>query len=494
MLDRTVEEAADRFGDAIAVRQSDGRSLTFSELSTRSAAVAGRLTENHGVGEGTVVAVCTVSAVDYIITFAALARLGAVTVGISPVLSRTERATCIASLGADLVLGDPDLDPGTTPGITPLDTRVGTPGPPLLAPDEERVVCVVFTSGTTGPPKAAVFRNRQLRAVCDIDLGVGWQDRWGGGGPMIVSTQLPHVGFMTKLPWYLRMGGTLHTLEKWRVEDVLALIEAERIGVLGVVAPQLALLLRSPLLDAVDVSSVTSVIAGGAASPPELVREARRRLGAVYSIRYSSTESGGVGLATDPEGPDSEALHTVGRPRPGVAARIVTTDGADAEVGEIGELWLRSGAVADGYLGDPAATAATFAGGWLHTGDLAEWTTGGCVRLVGRSDDRYIRGGYNVAPAEVEAVLADHPGIDDVVVVPRAHPVMGSIGVAVVVPAPGRTAPGLEELRSHCQGRLAAWKQPEDVVAVDAIPLTAMHKVDRRRLIDLVDVGGSGDG
>jgi acyl-CoA synthetase (AMP-forming)/AMP-acid ligase II len=495
MLDRTVVEAAEHFGDAVALRADDGRSVSFAELAARSGRLAGLLADRFALREGTLVALCTADPVEYLVTYAALARLGAVTAGVSPVLSAAERATCIESIGAPLALGDPDLDPGAGVPLTavPADSPGGRV-PPLLAPDDDRMACVVFTSGTTGPPKAAVFRNRQLRAVCDIDLGPGWGERWGGGGPMIVSTQLPHVGFMTKLVWYLRMGGTLHVLSKWRADDVLRLIAAERVEVLGAIAPQLALMLRSPLMDDLDVSSVGLIIAGGAASPPALVAEARRRFGAGYSIRYSSTESGGVGLATAPDAPDDEALHTVGRPRTGVEVRIVDPGGEECPDDEVGELWLRSGAMADGYLNAPEATVATFGGGWLHTGDLAARQPDGCVRIVGRSDDRYIRGGYNVAPAEVEDVLGDHPAVEAIAVVPRDDEVMGQVGVAVVAVRTGHAAPDLDQLRAHCEGRLARWKQPEDLMIVDALPLTPMHKIDRRGLIELVNVTGSRHG
>lgn len=132
---------------------------------------------------------------------------------------------------------------------------------------------------------------------------------------------------------------------------------------------------------------------------PPLVRAARERFGARYSIRYSSTESGGIGLATAYDAPDAEALHTVGRPRDGVEVRIVDGDGHDVEPGVTGEPWLRTTATFDGYFGgDEAATAATLVDGWIRTGDLARADDTGCVVLAGRMKEMYIRGGYNVAP------------------------------------------------------------------------------------------------
>lgn len=477
MLARTVRDAAVRFGDRPVLVESRG-TTTYAGLDAASdggAAALARL----GVGEGSIVALTLPSGRDYLVAYAAAAKLGAATAGINPSLTDAERTTLLDHLAADLVVDDPTMLGPETPDTTPTEL------PPALPSDDERLAAIVFTSGTTGLPKGAVFRERHLRAVCDIDLGPGWEDRWDGGGPILSSTQFAHVGFMTKLPWYLRLGITLVALERWRADDVLRAVAEHRISTLGVVAPQLALLLRSSLLDELDLSCVTSIVAGGAASPPGLVRAARERFGATYSIRYSSTESGGVGLATAFDAPEEEALHTVGRPRPGVEVRVAREDGSPARPGEVGELQLRSPAMFDGYWRDPDATAAAIVDGWYRTGDLASIDAGGLVRLGGRSKEMYIRGGYNVAPAEVEQVLSEHPAVASVAVAPRPDDVMGEIGVAVVVAAPGR-APTLDDLREFAADRLARWKLPEALVVVDELPLTPSQKLDRTALARLV--------
>jgi len=468
VLPDVISGAAERFGDRPVLVDARGAVLSYGELHRRSDSLAAQWAAD-GLGPGAVVALCVGSGSDYLVAYAAAAKLGAITAGVNPSLAAPERAALLAHLGPDLVVDEPlaELPPGS---------------PPPLVDDDERIVAIVYTSGTTGPPKGAVFRNRQLRAVCDIDLGPGWEDRWDGGGPMLASTQFAHVGFMTKLPWYLRLGITLHVLDRWRAADVLRTVAAHHITTLGVVAPQLALMLRDPAIDELDVSCVRQIIAGGAASPPSLVRAARERFGAAYSIRYSSTESGGVGLATADDAPDAEALHTVGRPRDRVAVRVVGHDGSDVPTGTVGELWLRTDAMFDGYWRDPATTAATLVDGWIRTGDLASVDGTGLVTLSGRAKEMYIRGGYNVAPAEVEAVLADHPAVAAVAVAPRTDEVMGEIGVAVVVPAAATNPPTLDELRAFGAEHLARWKLPEDLVVVDEIPLTPMQKVDRAAL------------
>jgi acyl-CoA synthetase (AMP-forming)/AMP-acid ligase II len=136
-----------------------------------------------------------------------------------------------------------------------------------------------------------------------------------------------------------------------------------------------------------------------------------------------------------------------------------------------------------GYWRDPeGTTAAITPDGWLRTGDLARIGADGLVRLAGRVKEMFVRGGYNVYPAEVEAVLAAHPGVAEVAVVPRPDPVMGEIGVAVVTPRDPAAPPSLDDVRAYLDGRLAAYKVPEAIRLVDALPLTPGQKVDRRAL------------
>ena len=225
-----------------------------------------------------------------------------------------------------------------------------------------------------------------------------------------------------------------------------------------------------------------AVVAGGAASPPELVRAARQRFGAPYSIRYSSTESGGVGLATSLDADDDEACHSVGRPRPGVEAQIRDKSGARLGPGQTGELWLKSQAVMSGYWRDPSSSSAALVDGWLRTGDLATVEANGLYRLAGRTTEMFIRGGYNVYPMEVEGVLSGHPAVREVAVVGRPDPVMGEIGLAVVAPHDRALPPTLEELRAFGAGALARYKLPEALELVDALPRNPVGKIDRRQL------------
>ncbi len=495
MLAETIKRAGREFGSRAAFVTPSGGSLSFAQLELAGREAAAGLRE-RGLGEGSVVGLVLPSDVDYVAVYLGAARIGAVTAGVNPLLTRAEVAVCLDALDADLVVVDPRLAHLVEPGAAPR-TEILEPGPdatsaggsirspspgsqqPVPADDDgERPVCICFTSGSTGSPKAVWFANRQLRAVAAIDAGSAW-----GGGHGISSTHFAHVGFMTKLPWMLACGRTTHLLERWSAGAALELVARHRMTAVNGVAPQIALMVRHELSRELDFSAVRAVVAGGGPSSPELVRAARERFGAPYSIRYSSTESGGVGLATALDAEDDEACHSVGRPRDGVEAEIRDPDGVRLAAGETGELWLRSPAVMSGYWRDPDGSAGALVDGWLRTGDLATVDGRGLYRLAGRTAEMYIRGGYNVYPIEVEAVLEAHPDVAEAVVVGRPDPVMGEIGLAVVVIRAGVSPPTLEELRAFCSASLARYKLPEALELVDALPRNPSGKIDRRRLV-----------
>ncbi len=474
-LPATVAEAARRFGDRPAFVDPDGSVLTYRALHHSSDEVAAGLAR-RGVGEGDVVALTLGSTSAWVVAYAAAAKVGAATAGVNPNLTDHERTACLDRVAPAIELTDVDQ-------VRSLAVSGSWPAP--LAADPDRPVAVVFTSGTTGTPKGAWFTDRQLTAATRYDVG----EAWGGDARVAQygSTQFAHVGFTTKLPWYLRRGTTTHLLARWRAADVLDLVEREGIATLGGVAPQVALLLRDARFDERDLSQVRLLVMGGSASPPALVEEAKARFGADYSIRWSSTETGGVGTGTAPDAPEHEALHTVGRPRPGIDLEIRDDMGNMLPEGAVGLVWIRSEAIMSGYWDDPEASAFALRNGWLRTGDLGLLEPSGCLVLSGRQGEMFIRGGYNVFPSEVAAVIGGHPSVSDVVVVPRADEVLGEIGVAVVVPHDPADPPTLEDLRAHASHELARYKLPEALLLVDELPLTAMQKVDRRALASLVD-------
>lgn len=481
MLASTVRAAARRWGDAVAYVSPTGWRLSYAELDRLSDEVAGGLAA-RGVGEGDTVAVVLPPWPEFVVLYAAAAKLGTVTAGVNARLTAAEQQGCVEASGARVVIGA-EVGAADHERSCLRDLRVPGFEPPAMPEDPERPVALVFTSGTTGTPKAAVFGGRQLDFITDVDTG--WQ--WGGGGPQLGGTTFAHLGPMTKLPGVLVRGGTTHLLERWRAADAIAVAARERMPDIGGIPTQIALMLADPAFDEHDLSCVRAVVMGGGPATPALVRAARERFGAAVAVRYSCTEAG-IGTGTAFTDPPEDAELSVGRPQRGVDLLVLDGDDRPVAAGEVGAVCLRSPATMSAYHGLPEATAAAFtADGAVRTGDLGWVDDAGRLRLVGRSREMYVRGGENVFPAEVEAVLAADPLVRDIAVVPRADDVWGEVGVAVVVPADAGAPPTLASLRAAGAGRLAPFKLPDEVVLVDALPLTAMDKVDRSKLAALVD-------
>jgi acyl-CoA synthetase (AMP-forming)/AMP-acid ligase II len=487
VLGRVTAEAAERFGDASCYVASDGWTVSYRDLDTISDEVAAGLLR-RGVGPGDVVALVLPTMPEYMLAYVAASKIGAITAGVNARLSPPERAAVLAAARPALVLATVDLAPaghdvvevvpaaGSAAALAPL--RVGGAPPPPLPEDADRPVAIVFTSGTTGLPKGAVFCGRQLDFITQVDTGWRWAD--APGGATFAATSFAHLGPMTKLPGTLVRGGTTHLLPRWRPADALRMIATHRMAGVGGIPTQLALMLQEPDFDTYDLSCLQAIVIGGGPATPALVREARARFGAALSVRYSCTEAG-IGVGTAFTDPPEDAEVSVGRPHDGV--EVMLLDEHDG----VGEVCLRSPAVMDSYWNEPELTRAAFtAGGFVRTGDLGWFDEAGRLRLVGRSKEMYVRGGYNVYPMEVEGVLAAHPAVASVAVAARPDDVMGEIGVAVVVVRDGAPAPTLADLRSFGADRLAAYKLPEALVVTAALPLTAMEKLDRRALAAIV--------
>lgn len=491
MLPATTREAARRFGDATAYVSPHGWSLSYRDLDRVSDEVAVGLAR-RGLAEGEVLALVLPPSVEYVLAYTAAAKLGAITAGVNDRLTSTEREAVLATAGPTLVIARPGLAPGgheaveTEPAAAPdqmlPEVRVRGGATPPLPENPERPVAIVFTSGTTGLPKGALYCNRQLAFITRTDVG----QAWGGGTRSFAGTSFAHLGFMTKLPGALRRGGTSFILERWHADAALRLLAEQRMTTVAGVPTQLALMLRHPAFDAFDLRSIRFIVVGGGPITPGLAEEARRRFDAALATRYSCTEAG-IGLGTAFDDPLEDAVVSVGRPHPAVDLALL--DEADRPVprGGVGRVCLRSAAVMSGYWHDAEATRAVFtADGFVRTGDLGWVDDAGRLRLVGRSKEMYVRGGYNVYPVEVESVLSTHPAVAAIAIAPRPDPVMGEIGVAVVVPRDAHRPPGLADLRDFGTSQLAAYKLPEAIALVDALPLTAMEKVDRAALRDRV--------
>ncbi|MBK5290050.1 MAG: AMP-binding protein [Acidimicrobiia bacterium] len=444
-----------------------------------------------GVRPGDVVCLMLPSSIKFAGCYLGALRAGAITSAINGRLGEREQRSILDRTNpAVTVVGDdvcvPDGAPtGAIIPVTGLKDAFGAPPvaetdlPPIAGDDP---ACIVWTSGTTGEPKGAVYDHDRMRAI-SANIGQLTEP----GDRRLVVLPFPHVGYMTRM-WDELANGTTIVIagEPWSAGETLRLIREERITMGTGVPTQWDLVLAHPDLATTDFSQLRVCGIGGAAIAPDLVRRMRETLGCPVITRYTSTEAG-VTTSTLVGDADDVIATTVGRPAPDVELRIVEPTGAGgaAELadGEIGEIVCRSPAMMRGYWHDDATTAATIdADGWLHTGDLGVIDPDGNLKIAGRLKEMYIRGGYNVYPAEVEATLAECPSVAQVAVIGYVDDRLGERGAAVVVAADSAAPPTLRELQDWCRARIADYKAPEQLVLIDALPLNATNKVDKSAL------------
>jgi acyl-CoA synthetase (AMP-forming)/AMP-acid ligase II len=455
--------------------------LSFGAWDRSADGLAAALAE-QGVAKGNVVALLLPSSADYATCYAAAMRLGAITTGINLRLGPAEVRSIVGRTRPKVVVVDDGVEPPSGAGAVLRRSelaRLYELDPPRSAArlDPSDPVAIVWTSGTTGVPKGAVFDHASLR---DMAPGAGALST--DGDRRLSPLPFAHVGYMTRMWDELASRiTTVITPTPWKAAGALRLIEEERVTVGQGVPTQWALMLADPTFETTDVSSLRLASTGAARVPAELVREMRERLGCPVVVRYASTEASLI-TGTRLGDPDEVVAETVGRPSEGVELRLVGEGGAAVATGEVGLVQCRSGAAMRGYWEDAERTAEVLdRDGWVSTGDLGWLGEDGNLRLVGRQTEMYVRGGYNVYPAEVEAVLGEHPAVDRAAVVGLPAPVLGDVGWAFVVPVAGTTVDA-DDIKAWCRSRLADYKAPDHVQVVDDLPLTSMLKVDKRAL------------
>ncbi len=344
--------------------------------------------------------------------------------------------------------------------------------------DAEDIVCLLFTGGTTGTPKAARISHRMI-AFNTLNTLVHELQR---GDITLTHTPMFHTGglFVHTVP-LLTIGGTVVIMRKWTADDMLALIEAERVTLLFCVPTQYQMMLDSPRFRTTSFASVRFLTSGGAPLPVPIVHAYRAAHDVPFKQGFGMTEFGPGLFSMRPEFAVAKA-GSVGQPNYYVEPRILAEDGSTAPVGEVGELVLKGPVACSGYYDNPEATAAAFdADGWFHTGDLARVDADGFFYIVDRKKDMFISGGENVYPVEIERVLYEHPAVAQCAVVPLADPQWGEVGRAVVALRPGATATEAE-LLEHCRAHLARYKIPKRVEFRDALPLSPAGKILKRAL------------
>jgi acyl-CoA synthetase (AMP-forming)/AMP-acid ligase II len=469
-----LECAAAVHGDREAYVEPGAR-ITFADWVGRARCVAAQFAD-LGVGRGDVVVLWLPSGIDYATCYAAAAMIGAITTGLNPRLGRREIESILQQADPALVVADERLGalPGTGHRVLPrgsLSIDTSRSAPPPVELNRRDLVALIFTSGTTGAPKGAVYDADRLAAgAAAAGVMSAPYDR------RLTSTPFAHAGYMFKLWDQLVWGSTLVVPPTpWSAQGMFDILRDERVTVAGAVPTQWAKLLDVDGVSPQALPHLRIGVVATAPAPPELVRRVADCIGVPLVVRYAMTECPTIS-GTEPDDAPEIQFRTVGRPAAGMDLRI----GSDGVVEVSGPCVMR------GYWRNPELTAEVLRDGWLRTGDVGALGADGNLTLVGRSGDMYIRGGYNVHPGEVERALAGHPAVKHAAVVGRSAPVIGEIGVACVVPADAARPPTLAELRTHVVDELADYKAPDELLIVDELPLTAMLKPDRLALRELI--------
>lgn len=484
---------------------SAGRRLTFAEHYAAAGALAAALRERYGVGKGDRVGILAANAPEWVLTFWAAQRLGAIPVGYNAwwapreiayglehtapkvVIADAKRAPLLAETGTDIPVLTMD---GELPAL--LSEFAG--GNPEAAVGEDDPAIILYTSGTTGRPKGVVHTQRNMVAVSDYHrfndaMAAGFRGlAWDGspaGRRFLATMPLFHIASLHNLavPRIATGDAVVFPSGSYDADSLLRLVETERVTNWAAV-PTLANRLLSLDISQYDLSSLTAFSLNSAPSSPALLQRLRERFPVALqglTTSYGCTESGTAAtVATPPElAADAE---TVGRTVIGVSIEVRDPDGKPVPEGVEGEICVRSPYVMLGYWNDEGATAASIdADRWLRTGDFGMLRQGR-LYISGRRSDLILRGGENVYPQEIENVLDEHPAVRESAVIGVPHEDLGQeVAAIVVVDAPDALTE--DELRDHVAKQLAYFKVPARwLITAEPLPRNATGKVLRRQL------------
>lgn len=481
-----------------------GGRLTYAELDDLSDRVAVSLTD-LGVRPGERIGLQLPNTAAFLVAYFGILKAGAVVVPLNVLLKTGEIAYHLGNCSARALITWIGALDHAAPGAARAGVRdvfvvgqfpesvaaqpfqqllsASPSGRPLAVTQPEDTAVIVYTSGTTGRPKGAQLTHVQLYLNADIPgrlFDVRSDD--------VVLAVLPmfHVfGLSSVLNCALRFGATLSLVPRFEPDAVLSAIARDRATVFEGVPTMFAALLSHPELDAYDVSSLRVAISGGAPIPAHVFHAFERRFGVVILEGYGMSET--ASTTTFNKGIGERRIASVGKPIWGTECEIWDDHGRRLPAGpeHVGEIVTRGFHTMKGYLDDPAATEAAFAGGWLHTGDLGYQDEDGFIFVVDRKKDLIIRGGYNVYPREVEETLYEHPAVAQAAVIGVPDERLGEEVAAVVALHPGTEATP-EELVGFCRERLAAYKYPRIVLIRDRLPLSGSGKILKQELQALV--------
>jgi acyl-CoA synthetase (AMP-forming)/AMP-acid ligase II len=473
-----------------------GRTLTYGELmeAIRRAAVG---LFARGLRKGEVCAIYSPNCPEYAIAFHAVASLGGVNTTINPIYTAGEVTHQLKDAGAKYMFTVPQLMDkaleaaravglreifvfGEAEGATPFTALLETDGPmPEVEIDPEHdLAALPYSSGTTGLPKGVMLTHRNLVAnLCQIQAFkiIGHDDT------LICVLPMFHIyGMVVILSLGLYSGATIVTMPRFELEDFLQLAQDHGVTFAHLVPPIVLALTKEPVVEQYDLSRMRTIFSGAAPLGEELTRACQERLGCRVLQGYGMTETSPCTHITPLE-MSGKKHGSVGVCTPNTECKLVSVeDGVEQEHGGRGEVWIRGPQVMKGYLNRPEATAATVdEDGWLHTGDIAYADDEGHFFIVDRLKELIKYKGFQVAPAELEALLLTHPAVADAAVIPSPDEEAGEVPKAFIVLKAEATE---EEIMDFVAERVAPYKKLRFVEFLEQIPKSASGKILRRVL------------
>ena len=497
-LTRFVLGRARELGDKPALIDApSGRTLTYGQLVDAVERVAAGLAE-RGFGRGDVFAHYAPNLPEYAVAFHAVASLGGVNTTANPLLTTDELAAQLVDCSASLLVTVPAMldkamaaaeragveevfvygeADGATPFARLLEARA--PVPQVRIDPASDLAALPYSSGTTGLPKGVMLTHRNL--VANI-LQIASAHTTSAEDRVLAVLPFFHIyGLVVVLHKALSRGATLVTMPRFELPGFLGAIQDHRVTRLYVVPPIVLALARHPVVGDYDLSSVRIVLCGAAPLSPELEAACAKRLGCRVLQGYGLTETSPVTHVV-PEVAAGRKPGSIGPPLASTECRVVDLKtGVDAAPGRPGELWIRGPQVMKGYLNNPQATADTIdEDGWLHTGDIGRVDEDGWFTIVDRLKEMIKYKAYQIAPAELEAVLLEHPAIADTAVIGIADEEAGEVPKAFVVASRALAA---DEVSAFVAERVAPYKKLRAVEFVDEIPKSPSGKILRRLLV-----------